>query len=58
MKEKKQQEQEPKMQKPEIDRSLQIAMMNFFLKTSAPRILKQRNSKSDFNMKECDNDEC
>lgn len=51
---------------PVISEELQIAMMNFFLKTSVPRILKQQNSEnekiekfsneSDFNMKGSKND--
>jgi len=29
---------------PDIDRALQIAMMKFFLRTSAPRILKNKEN--------------
>ena len=44
------------VKRPEIPRETQIAMMNFFLKTSVPRILKQISEENDFNMKGKEND--
>ena len=40
-----QSDQEKNNKKPDIEKSLQNAMMKFFLKTSAPRILKNKETK-------------
>jgi len=39
-------EEKPKI---EVDRQTQIAIMNFFLKTSIPRILNNRNEPQEYN---------